>query len=553
MLLPCCPPFSSRTAGGGYIAAEQAGIFKALGCERVALMVRGTRDEGLLRGFDVSMRESLARTYAADGIEVLLGFGDVKEVTTEPPEPASSGTGRGSSGSGGRGTDAKPTAGGMQPGHAQPSEGGSSSLRGAAHSAAAGGAGKELWVRGSEGAVEGPFDCVLVAIGRRGLTAGLGLEKLGVAVDPSGGTVTVQPNQTSVSHPSIHAVGDVCGKKQLTPVAIAAGRLLADRLFGGFPSAQMDYCDVPTVVFTHPPIGAVGLTEAEARARYGSACTQTFVATFVPLWHGVTEEKPQSVMKIVCRRMGQDEARRLHDLRRAEQGVQLQGCAASMRDREKHADSGERGEGKSSADTPASGKPGTEPSHPRHIAEPAAGAGVPAVGAITHGPVKMTCTPAPGAGGSGSGNGAMVCVPDPGDVGAGIAPGEAGEPMPDRAVLLAAAEGRYVARSAPATADSTSKLHPQLLDGAMLRVVGMHIHAPGADEMLQGYAVALKRGITKADLDSATAIHPTASEELVTFGPWMPYAGYGGPESRDPEAGKAVPAEGPTGGGEATK
>jgi hypothetical protein len=394
----------------------------------------------------------------------------------------------------------------------------------------------------------GPFDCVLVAIGRRALTAGLGLEKLGVAVDPSGGTVTVQPNQTSVSHPSIHAVGDVCGKKQLTPVAIAAGRLLADRLFGGFPSAQMDYCDVPTVVFTHPPIGAVGLTEAEARSRYGSACIQTFAATFVPLWYGVTEEKPQSVMKIVCRRMGQDEARQLHDLRRAEQGVQLQGCAASMRDREKRSTSGEGGEWRPSADASASDKTGTEPSHPRHIAEPAAGAGAPAVGTTPRGPVKMTCTPAPAAGGS-----AMVCVPDPGDVGAGIAPGEAGEPLPDRAVLLEAAEGRYVARSAPATAESTSKLHPQLLDGAMLRVVGMHIHAPGADEMLQGYAVALKRGITKADLDSATAIHPTASEELVTFGPWMPYSGYGGPESRDPEAGKAVPAEESKGGGKATK
>jgi glutathione reductase (NADPH) len=71
--------------------------------------------------------------------------------------------------------------------------------------------------------------------------------------------------------------------------------------------------------------------------------------------------------------------------------------------------------------------------------------------------------------------------------------------------------------------------------------------------MLQGYAVALKRGITKADLDSATAIHPTASEELVTFGPWMPYAGYGGPESWAPEAGKAVPAEGSEGGREAAK
>jgi glutathione reductase (NADPH) len=67
----------------------------------------------------------------------------------------------------------------------------------------------------------------------------------------------------------IYALGDVCGRVQLTPMAIAAGRRLADRLFGGMPTAKADYEDVPTVVFSHPPIGTVGLTEKQAREEYG--------------------------------------------------------------------------------------------------------------------------------------------------------------------------------------------------------------------------------------------------------------------------------------------
>ena len=67
----------------------------------------------------------------------------------------------------------------------------------------------------------------------------------------------------------VYALGDVCGRVQLTPMAIAAGRRLADRLFGGIPNAKADYEDVPTVVFSHPPIGTVGLTEKQAREEYG--------------------------------------------------------------------------------------------------------------------------------------------------------------------------------------------------------------------------------------------------------------------------------------------
>jgi glutathione reductase (NADPH) len=98
--------------------------------------------------------------------------------------------------------------------------------------------------------------------------------------------------------PHIHAVGDVTGRVALTPVAIAAGRRLAERLFGGVPDRKLDYEYVPTVIFGHPPIGTVGLTEAEARAEYGDA-VRVYTSEFVPLYHALTERQPRTVMKLV--------------------------------------------------------------------------------------------------------------------------------------------------------------------------------------------------------------------------------------------------------------
>ena len=136
-------------------------------------------------------------------------------------------------------------------------------------------------------------------------------------------------------------------------MAIAAGRRLADRLFGGMPDRFLDYNNIPTVVFGHPPIGTVGLTESEARVQYGDAVT-VFVSSFVPMYHAMTSAKPRCDMKI-----------------------------------------------------------------------------------ITAGPEK--------------------------------------------------------------------------------RVIGVHVVGDGADEMLQGFAVAVRMGATKQDFDDTVAIHPTASEELVTM------------------------------------
>jgi len=98
--------------------------------------------------------------------------------------------------------------------------------------------------------------------------------------------------------PGVFAIGDVTGRAQLTPVAIAAGRRLADRLYGGRPERKLEYSNIATVVFSHPPIGTVGLTEEEARAEYGSA-VKTYQTQFTPMYYAMTEDKKPTVMKLV--------------------------------------------------------------------------------------------------------------------------------------------------------------------------------------------------------------------------------------------------------------
>jgi glutathione reductase (NADPH) len=115
-------------------------------------------------------------------------------------------------------------------------------------------------------------DAVLVATGRAPNTRGLGLEDAGVELDDEGAVKVDERNQTSV--PSIYAVGDVTNRIQLTPVAIREGQAFADSVFGGKPTT-VDYANVPSAVFSHPPIGAVGMTEAEARNCLGSVRVYT--------------------------------------------------------------------------------------------------------------------------------------------------------------------------------------------------------------------------------------------------------------------------------------
>jgi glutathione reductase (NADPH) len=84
----------------------------------------------------------------------------------------------------------------------------------------------------------------------------------------------------------------------LTPVAIAAGRRLSDRLFGGMTGRRLDYDNIPSVVFSHPPIGTVGMGEDTARAKYGDQ-VKIYTTNFVPLYHALTKRKPRVRMKLV--------------------------------------------------------------------------------------------------------------------------------------------------------------------------------------------------------------------------------------------------------------
>ncbi len=276
-------------AGSGYVGLELAGIFRALGSEVSVL----SRSDTVLRGFDSMLGEELKIHLASQGIEFQPRY--------EPARLA-------------RGQDGL------------------------------------LRLTSTEGHELSGFGSVLWAIGRRPRTPGLGLEEAGVRLDAEGFIEVDALQNTSAS--GVYALGDVTRAHKLTPVAIAAGRKLAERLFGGQPEAHLVLDNVPTVVFSHPPAATVGLTEDEARARYGDV--KCYSTRFTNLFYAFGAEKPKTAMKVVT-------------------------------------------------------------------------------------------------------------------------------------------------------------------TGAEERVLGIHVVGLGADEMLQGFAVALNMGATKADLDRTVAIHPTAAEELVTL------------------------------------
>ncbi len=137
-------------------------------------------------------------------------------------------------------------------------------------------------------------DQVLIATGRAPHTKGLGLEKAGVETDDIGAIKVDARNATNI--PSIHAVGDVTNRVNLTPVAIREGHLLADRLFGGADS-EVDYDFIPTAVFTTPEIGTVGLTETAARKTHD--CVDIYQTSFRPMKATLSGGPEKVIMKIV--------------------------------------------------------------------------------------------------------------------------------------------------------------------------------------------------------------------------------------------------------------
>jgi glutathione reductase (NADPH) len=228
-------PQRVAVVGSGYIACELAASFQELGSE-VHQFIRKDR---LLTYFDVMLGKSLMREVRGQGMSV-----------HERVVPAA--------------------------------------LRAAA--------GKKT-LAAEDGREFDGFDCLVWAIGRESNIAGLNLASAGVALDDSNYVITDTYQNTNVA--GIYAIGDVTGRAALTPVAIAAGRRLSDRLFGGQPERHLQYDMIPTVVFTHPPIGTVGLTETQARAQYGDA-VKVFVADFTPMYHALTTRKSHTDMKLVC-------------------------------------------------------------------------------------------------------------------------------------------------------------------------------------------------------------------------------------------------------------
>ncbi len=228
-------PRRVAVVGSGYIACELAGAFHELGSE-VELFIRKDK---VLNHFDAMLGKSLMREMLAQGI-VLHGRVVPASVT----------------------------------GHA----------------------GLKTLVA-ADGREFAGFDVVLWAIGRSANVAPLSLPSAGIIVDADDYIMTDEFQNTNV--PGVYAIGDVTGRAALTPVAIAAGRRLSDRLFGGKTDRRLDYGMIPTVVFTHPPIGTVGMGEIEARARHGDA-VKIYVADFTPMYHAMTTRKSRTDMKLVC-------------------------------------------------------------------------------------------------------------------------------------------------------------------------------------------------------------------------------------------------------------
>jgi glutathione reductase (NADPH) len=228
-------PQRVTVVGGGFIAVELAGVFAALGSE-VSIVVRGST---LLREFDPMLVEAAQEGLQQAGAKLI--------------------------------TQAEPTA--LERG--------------------AGGQGIEVSL--SNGERLSGQDAVIFATGRDPITDFIDA-KLGLRLNKRGFIEVDEFQQTSV--PDVFAIGDVTGQVTLTPVAIAAGRRLADRIWGGMEGRRLSYENIPSVLFGHPALGTVGLTEPQARARYGDA-VKCFTCSFVPMYYAFGEAKPKTRLKLV--------------------------------------------------------------------------------------------------------------------------------------------------------------------------------------------------------------------------------------------------------------
>lgn len=171
-------------------------------------------------------------------------------------------------------------------------------------------------------------DCLIWAIGREPATDAIGLENAGVKTDEKGFIRTDKYQNTNVA--GVYAVGDITGEAQLTPVAIKAGRLLAERLFNkDMPDAHMDYSLIPTIVFSHPPIGTIGLSEVDAVSEYGEDQVKVYCSGFAAMYNAITPYRELSNFKLVC--VGKEEkVVGLHGIGEGMDEI-LQGFAVAMK------------------------------------------------------------------------------------------------------------------------------------------------------------------------------------------------------------------------------
>ena len=249
--------------GGGYIGVELAGVLRALGSDVTVVALEGR----VLETFDPIVSETVAHNMAQDGIAMHLPFA-VASLERQADGIA---------------------------------------------------------VVAADGNALTGFDTVLWAVGRAANTADLNLAAAGVEVLPNGIVPTDAFQNTTAT--GVYALGDITGRAPLTPVAIAAGRRLADRLFNDQPERRVDYQNIPTVVFAHPPVGSVGLTEAQARDS-GQQVT-IYQTQFQPMRYALNRHGPRTAMKLVC--VGDDE--RVVGIHMVGDGVDemLQGFAVAVK------------------------------------------------------------------------------------------------------------------------------------------------------------------------------------------------------------------------------
>ncbi|UKA25317.1 glutathione-disulfide reductase [Photobacterium damselae subsp. damselae] len=235
-------PKRAAVVGAGYIAVEIAGVLNGLGTDTHLFV----RKESPLRSFDPMIIETLTEVMAAEG-PTLHTHSVPKEVVKE--------------------------------------EDGTVTLyfeNGESHNT----------------------DILIWAIGREPTTDAINLVAAGVETNNRGFIKVDEFQQTNVE--GIYCVGDIMeGGIELTPVAVKAGRQLSERLFNNKPNAKMDYALVPTVVFSHPPIGTIGLTEPEAIAQYGAENVKVYKSGFTAMYTAVTQHRQPCRMKLVC--AGEDE------------------------------------------------------------------------------------------------------------------------------------------------------------------------------------------------------------------------------------------------------